>query len=178
MNRITHFRASFALFASFSASCSSVQSSQNVNTESAAPETIVLSSELIANAQICQCRHDLLSPDDPIRQTLSSWLSNVVVHSSSLMFQSFTNPSDALLTSCIPALTKSTLRTEFVCPSNVFTQEKSSMFQSFTVLSPLPVARIRSVLLNRTVQTPRLCPLHVPTSCSSPRAAFLPDEGI
>lgn len=34
------------------------------------------------------------------KPTLSSWLSNVLIHSSSLIFQSFTNPSDADVTSC------------------------------------------------------------------------------
>jgi hypothetical protein len=40
-----------ALLISFSVSCSSVQSSQKVTTESAAPDMIVCSSELIARAQ-------------------------------------------------------------------------------------------------------------------------------
>ena len=46
----SYFKTISVRFASFSASSSSVQSFQNVTTESAAPDTIVRSSELTANA--------------------------------------------------------------------------------------------------------------------------------
>ena len=49
--RETHFSTSSARCVSFSSCCSSVQSSQNVTTESAAPETMVDSSLLTARAQ-------------------------------------------------------------------------------------------------------------------------------
>jgi hypothetical protein len=51
MTNTGYFNAWSARFSSFSASTSSVQSSQKVTTESAAPEIIVRSSELIAKAQ-------------------------------------------------------------------------------------------------------------------------------
>lgn len=108
-------------------------------TESAPPETTYFSSLETASAQ-----------------TFSSWLSSVVAHSSSLMFQILTSPSLAAVASCIPRVRKSTRRTEFECPSNVFTQAKSDRFHSLTVRSPEAVARTWSTGLNLTLQTPRL----------------------
>lgn len=99
----THFMIVLSILFTFSASSVCVQSFQKVTIESAAPETIVFSSSLTASAQI-----------------LSSWLSSDVAHSSSLMFQILTRPSDDDETSCWPCVRKSTRRTEFEWPSKVW----------------------------------------------------------
>lgn len=53
---MTDFKTISSRKVSFAISCSSVQSSQNVTTESAAPDKIVFSSVLTARAQTC--RHE------------------------------------------------------------------------------------------------------------------------
>jgi len=50
--------------------------------------------------------------------------------------QSLTKPSDPLLTSCVPLVTKLILSTELVWPSNVRRHEPSAMAQTRTVVSP------------------------------------------
>lgn len=81
-------------------------SCQMVRMESAPAERRVDSSDECASAQICMIKKGGRLVDGYVTErvkekpTLSSWLSNVLIHSSSLIFQSFTNPSDADVTSC------------------------------------------------------------------------------
>jgi hypothetical protein len=108
----THLWTALTKASFFSACSTSVESSQIVATESAPADTIVFSSDETAKAQIWGVRLVLHSPQDLL--TLSSWLSRVLTHSSSLTFHSLTRPSEADVTSCIPWERKSTRSTEFV----------------------------------------------------------------